>query len=173
MCLNFQVEITMDIKFAKLWSSHPLNWSPPEAHPCRSPDGTWHSSLDNQCAIKLSIALAGAGINMSVCRERKCWLKGHKNHVLVAQKLANWLAQPSRLSKPTKFIKKGIEQAVFQDNVVNSIKGMNGVVFCQDFWGTNNQGDHIDVWKSSTMSNNQVYDYFGRSKEVWFWRITT
>ena len=160
------------IKFADLWKNHPLNWSPSESHPCRNPDGTWEKSLDNQCAIKMSIALAGAGMNMSACHERKCWLKGHKNHVLVAQKLADWLALAAQLGKPAKYIRKQTVESVFQQTIVDTIGGKNGIVFCQNFWGTNNQGDHIDVWNGSAMGGNLIHDYFGRSENVWFWNIT-
>ena len=160
------------IRFAELWKNHPLNWIPSEAHPCRSPDGTWDKSLDNQCAIKMSIALAGAGVNMAGCSERKCWLKGHKGHVLVAQALADWLAKGSQLGVPSKLVKaKGIEQTAFQQTVIDTINGKKGVVFCRNFWGTNNQGDHIDVWNESVMGGSLVHDYFGRSDQVWFWEI--
>ncbi len=159
------------IKFAELWKNHPLNWSPSEAHPCRKPDGTWEPSLDNQCAIKMSIALAGAGINMSACSERKCWFKGHKNHVLVAQKLADWLSRSAQLGTPKKFIRRQTKEAVFQQTVVSAINGKQGIVFCQNFWGANNQGDHLDVWNGLAMSGNLLHDYFGRSANVWFWEI--
>lgn len=161
------------IKFADLWKSHPLNWNPSEAHPCRLPNGTWEPSLDNQCAIKMSIALTGAGLSTTACPERKCWLKGHKGHVLAAQKLADWLALRGQLGAPSKLIKgKGVKEPAFQTTVSDSVSGKKGIVFCRNFWGDTMTGDHIDVWDGTTMGGGFIHDYFGRSDQVWFWRIT-
>jgi hypothetical protein len=49
--------------------------------------------------------------------------------------------------------------------------GRSGIVFFQDFWGTGNQGDHIDLWDGTTVRTG-ARDYFSRSREVWFWQVS-
>lgn len=159
------------INFQELWNSHPLNQNPPENYPCKKADGT--PAFDNQCAIKMSVSLMGANVNMNGCNKVKCWF-GHTNHVIRAQELADWLALSRQLGTPTKFRKgRGVTQAVFQQTVLDGISGKNGIIFCQNFWGTGNQGDHIDVWNGRVMGGSRDNnEYYGRSAQVWFWEIT-
>lgn len=159
------------IQFQTLWNSHPLNQSPPENFPCKKKDGT--PAFENQCAIKMSIALMGASLNMKACNKVRCWF-GHTNHIIRAQELADWLCGAQQLGAPTKFRKKsGVAGADFQQAVVSGITGKKGVIFCQNFWGAGNQGDHIDVWDGSSMSGSHINeDYYGRSAQVWFWELT-
>jgi hypothetical protein len=158
------------IQFQQLWDSHPLNLTPPENHPCKKKDGT--PAFDNQCAIKMSIALMGASVNLDACNKVKCWF-GHTNHVIRAQELADWLAEAAQLGTPTRYTKgRRDTESIFQQTVLSGIQGKKGTVFCQNFWGTGNQGDHIDVWDGSTMSGGYGNSsYYGRSQQVWFWEI--
>jgi hypothetical protein len=163
------------IIFQKLWESHPLNWTPPQEHPCRKEDNTWDSKIDNQCAVKMSISLMGAGIDMNACSKRRCWIKGHKNHILAAQELADWLATKSMLGTPKKLLQpKGNSLADVQQSPLLAVQMKKGIVFFQDFWGTNNTGDHIDVWDGTMMPDDyrgEKLSYFRRAKQVWFWEI--
>lgn len=158
------------IQFQQLWDSHPLNQTPSENFPCRKKDGT--PAFENQCAIKMSVALAGAGVNMNACNKVKCWF-GHKNHVIRAQELADWLAATQQLGKPSRLQKKkGDTASSFEATVLATITGKKGIIFCQNFWGAGNQGDHIDVWDGQYMTGkNENYNYYGRSMDVWFWRL--
>ena len=79
----------LTIHFEELWNARPLNQTPPEPYPCKLKTGA--EAFGNQCAIKMSISLMGAKVNMDVCYKVKCWF-GHKNHVIRAQELADWLA---------------------------------------------------------------------------------
>ncbi len=161
----------MNIQFQSLWTSHPLNLTPPEPFPCKNKDGM--PAFDNQCAIKMSVALIGATANLDACHKVKCWY-GHTNHVIRAQELADWLAEAAQLGSPTRYTKGRATQPVFQQTVLSGVQGKNGIVFCQNFWGAGNQGDHIDVWNGTVMSGaNANSDYFGRSGQVWFWELTT
>lgn len=164
----------MPIKFQKLWESHPLNGNPPNNYPCdgKGKDGTL--AFKNQCAIKMSIALMGAGVNLNPA-PTKCWY-GHKNHVLRAQELADWMATAAVLGKPTKYVKKGgVTDGAFQQTVLKDVNGVNGAAFFKDFWVPDGQtaasGDHIDVWNGNNMAgdaDNLKLEYFGRAKKSGF-----
>jgi hypothetical protein len=51
-----------------------------------------------------------------------------------------------------------------------SYLGRRGIVACINFWGSGNQGDHIDLWDGSVMAHGGR-DYFQRSQEIWFWEM--
>lgn len=163
--------MALTLVFQSMWDNHPSNLSTPDNFPCR--DDKNHPAFDNQCAIRLGIALQAGGMNMSTAPTR-CWYKGHAIHVLRAQEAANWLSNGSVLGLPTKFISK--KDKKLEESVLDKINGQKGIVFCQDFWapapGGANVGDHIDLWNGSEMANGYT-NYFSQSKQVWFWSITT
>ncbi|MBC7909944.1 MAG: hypothetical protein H7Y30_05560 [Pyrinomonadaceae bacterium] len=158
----------MPLEFQRMWDSHPSNKN--DSAPCRNADGL--PAFINQCAIRMGLALAGGGMNMTACNKAKCWYRGHVNHVLRAQELADWLAGAAQLGVPTKFIKRrDVTTAVFGSNVQSGINGKKGVVFCQNFYGSGNQGDHIDAWDGTQMAQGSV-SYFEGAQQVWFWEVT-
>ena len=158
----------MPLEFQKLWDSHPSNLG--DNYPCKKPDGT--PAFNNQCAIRMGIALQGGGMNMRACTCVKCWYRGHGVHVLRAQELADWLAR--QLGVPQKF--KASRGVNLESTVLNTINGKKGIVFCQDFWaptpGGANVGDHIDAWNGTAMANGTT-NYFAQARQVWFWEILT
>jgi hypothetical protein len=152
--------LTLD--FAKLWASHPSNNG--DNSPCKKNDGT--PAFENQCAIRMGVALVGAGVNPKSINKAKCWFKGHDAHVLRAQELADWLAV--NLGAPKKYKKgKGVNLEL---TVKTDVNGRKGIIFCQNFWGSGNQGDHIDVWDGSMMAHGST-QYFGPADAVWFWEV--
>src|SRR5690349_2878780 len=48
--------------------------------------------------------------------------------------------------------------------------GRRGLIFCRNFWGPGNQGDHIDLWNKGHMKTGYP-SYIARSEETWFWEI--
>ena len=48
--------------------------------------------------------------------------------------------------------------------------GRQGIVCFRNFWGSGNNGDHIDLWNGSEVAHGGR-DYFERSQEIWFWDI--
>ena len=137
---------TLTVK--KLWDAHPY------------PDNPCDTTLfENQCAIRMSVALRGAGADLGSFVGARCYpnLKHDPRHVLRAQELANWLAgQTTLVGTVTKY-----KRATFADFV-----GKKGIVFIQDGWGPT---DHIDVWDGSQMKGGSA-DYFARGA-VWFWEL--
>lgn len=141
--------------FQQLWASHPANQGLME--PCTSPGG--EPSYENQCAIRMGVALATAGFDLEDFDGARC-SRGH-GHIPRAQELADWLRQQEDLLGKVE-IRKEVTVAEFT--------GRQGIVFFRDFWGTGNRGDHIDVWNGSKMSHGE-HDYFERAKQVWFWPL--
>ena len=167
----------MVINFQKLWNNHPLNWDPPETHPCKVP-GTNEDSYENECAIKMSVALTGAGIDMSACHKTRCDYRktaGHENHIIRAQELADWLASPTVLGTPNKYLQpKKKTLAEYKAAAYMSVQNRKGIVFFQNFFGQGNQGDHIDAWNGLIMSgdyNSYHINYFQRAPHIWFWEL--
>lgn len=139
----------------QLWASHPANSG--ELYPCLSSDG--EPTYENQCAVRMGVALEGAGFSLADFPGARC-SRGH-GHVIRAQELADWLLkQADMLGKAE----------IHKDVAVARFTGRKGIVFFRDFWGTNNRGDHIDVWNGSRMSSGDD-DYFERSRQVWFWPL--
>ncbi|WP_460417424.1 type VI secretion system amidase effector protein Tae4 [Pseudomonas sp. microsymbiont 2] len=139
--------------FINLWNAYPKVSSP-----C---DGPW----DNQCAIRMSIALNGEmslKVNKSTYTEPKC---AH-GHARGAESLANWLE--GRLFYPLKIA--GTAQARAQ------LSTKTGIIFYRNCYARNGQrwedrsGDHIDLWNRGLTKgfNDDAY----QSQAVWFWELT-
>lgn len=74
------------------------------------------------------------------------WEKDKPKYAIRAQELANWFATPhSHL--PIR-IQKFAGKKVFE-----AIRGKNGIIFFKDYWGAGNQGDHIDPWNGSRLTD--------------------
>lgn len=158
--------------FGKLWSNHP-NISHNEMQPCRREDNV--PNFGNQCAIRMGTCLTRSNL-MQGYDGVQCWFgHGGQGHSLRARELALWIR-----NNPSKFgpveIKTGVQ---WQDYV-----GRTGIIFCQNFWGENNSGDHIDLWDGTgefmgggsfswegpAMASGGL-DYIERSEDVWFWPV--
>lgn len=154
----FQFKITcIHSLFSRLWNNHPATKG--IINPCSTDNGV--PNFDNQCAIRMSVALADSGINLDSFTGEFCWHKHGKRHVLRAQELADWIASKSLLFG-------NIDKKVSVTD--KYFKGKLGVVFFRNFWGTGNQGDHIDLWYGDHMARG-ASDYFIKSEEVWFWQL--
>lgn len=130
----------------------------PAGNPC---DGGW----DNQCAIRMSIALSDEltiQVNKSTYSEPKC---AH-GHARGAESLANWLWK-HHLGRPT------ILTGSAEDRIKLGQK--TGIIFFKDCFARlgetdeNRTGDHIDVWNRGRTATYD--DPAHRSKQVWFWEL--
>lgn len=143
--------------FSRLWQNHPANKG--IIAPCSANNGA--PNFDNQCAIRMSVALADSGISLDTFTGEFCWHNHGKRHVLRAQELADWIASQT-------LIFGNIDKKFSVTD--KDFKGKLGIVFFRNFWGRGNQGDHIDLWYGDYMAKG-ASDYFIKSEEVWFWRL--
>ena len=133
-----------------IWDAHPGSGN----FPCD------RRTFTNQCAIRMSVALAGAGVSLRSFRGARCYPgMGHDGrHILRAQELANWI-----VANPTTF------GAVNKRNGVTSADYARrpGIVFVRNGWGAT---DHIDIWDGATLKGGSD-GYFALGEEVWFWAL--
>ncbi len=163
----------VNLGFGRLWQNHP-NISHYEMQPCRREDGV--PNFANQCAIRMGVCLARSAL-LEGYDGVQCWFGGHKGagHTLRARELATWLRNHA-----SRFGKAEISSHVTWQDYVNR----TGIIFCENFWGENNQGDHIDLWDGTgefmgsgafswegpAMASGGL-DYIERSEKVWFWPV--
>src|SRR4051794_16440824 len=151
----------MPIEFATLTASYPTDHDP-----C-SKDGT--RNFANQCAIRMGVCLAGAGLDLRGFHGARCWYRHGDRHILRAQELADWLRGDARVRafKSGAFDRTRRERVPIADT---GYSGRQGIMFFQNFWGAGNQGDHIDLWDGTNLRTGAI-DYFSRSEEVWLWSM--
>ena len=162
-------------QFTKFWNNHPTIKG---EGPLLS-----KSSYQNQCAINMHACLKRSGADLKTFRGVRSWEKNKPKYALRAQELANWLNDPfARMPFP-------VEKYSGKD-AFDKIKGKRGIVFFQNFWGPGNQGDHIDLWNGSRLTDwkswarihirigsfgahNVMSDVsdFEKSQSVWFWLL--
>ena len=144
--------------FDRLWSNHPSLQTPAEDQPCQTKGVSNH---DNQCVIRLGIAMTASGISLASYRGVFCW-SGHKRtHPLRVEQMKLWLNGEDATFVPyyaeiSKRTKAGVQ------NTSHSYAKRRGIVACLNFHGRGNQGDHIDLWDGSTMAHGGL-DYGARA----------
>jgi len=138
--------------FNALWIKHPGS----QSFPCNK------KKYENQCAIRMSVAIQGAGISMADYKENKCDEKGHIVHARGAQALANWIE--------TKSGEFGVVKKYSNDKWREIKNAQKGIVLIVDFWGNPQTGDHIDLWDGASMKGGSP-EYFDKAKKIWFWEI--
>ena len=98
----------------------------------------------DQCAVEMYAALKRAGVNLSSFHGAMSWQTDKPKYAIRAQELADWLAQfPSIFVRP---------ESNPGDKAFPTMMGRTGIVFFQHYWGTNNQGNHIDLFNGSNLT---------------------
>lgn len=162
--------------FTNLWNNYP------SSDPCIDPTtGERPKGYDNQCALRLSHALARSGVDFRTFRGAGCPTGREGGIAASAQALADWLQRRPFSACPS------AESYTGQD-VFNRIKDRSGIVFLADYWVRPNgrrTGDHIDLWNgwrfTSYWSAPRVHlgiswdgrwsDY-RRAKSALFWALS-
>ena len=143
-------------KFERLWLAHPSTKG--ISKPCLT---NGKSNFDNQCAIRMGVAIQDAGISMGSYTGDYCWHNHGKKHTLRVEELEKWLrTQATTFGNPTDYI--SAKSTEFQSKV--------GIVAFINFWGTGSQGDHIDLWNGTIVRAGEA-NYFNRSSRVVFWQL--
>ncbi len=177
------------LSFADLWANYPFG------QPYPDPNGL----LDgNQCAVKMSVTLAAAGVSLGGFPGAAVILnepQGPIRAAIRASELANWLkeARIAGLSKP---------EDITGTDWRTKIAGRQGIVYFGGFWPINDaqkadpklySGDHIDLWNGSRLEisrddlpaqisrNLGIEQLFpqqswgwhdlGKSKKILFWQV--
>jgi hypothetical protein len=149
--------------FYRLWRNHPANWNPPEYFPCKDQRGRVHAALANQCAIRMGLALQGAGVKTNSVAGGRCWNNHGRDHILRVLDLVPWIER--------NVASIGCQPKVVHKNVTfRDFAGQKGIMYFQNFYGRGNQGDHLDLWNGFMIAKGDL-DYFERSEEVWFWKM--
>ena len=160
--------------FATLWRNHPTSEG---GAPLLD-----KKVYENQCAINLSAACMRSDMSLMGYPGALSWEKNKPRYALRAQELANWFT--TRQSHLNAKVHKYGGNEVFE-----VIKNKTGVIFFQNYWGPGHQGDHIDLWNGSRLTDWSSWvrihariGSFGihsvstlsdpeKSQSVWFWEL--
>lgn len=147
------------MNFESLWNAYPE-----EYYPCS--DELGNPNFENQCAIRMGVCLSAVGFPMNEYDGARCWHHRKSfNHSLRVEELCKFLKKKLKNHDLITCVKSG-------HNLPNpkDFDGESGIVAFINFWGSGNQGDHIDLWSGSELKTGEL-DYFERSEKVMFWRI--
>jgi hypothetical protein len=144
----------MAFTFETLWNAYPQDFSP-----CQ--DANEIPQFGNQCAIRVGLSLIDGGADVSGFPGVRCWHGHSGRHILRGEELAAWMDGE----------KLQFGQADIRVNSdASTYLGLRGIIFCRNFWGPGNQGDHIDLWDRSYLKTGDA-GYILRSEQVWFWNV--
>lgn len=181
------------IPFSRIWDNYPSD------PPCVDKSGKPPTGWDNQCAVRVSMALFKAGVSFKTFPGGGRCPVGPKNGPMVgsAQRLAEWLkSHPFPGCSRVKVIPPASWEI--------SLKGQTGIVFFQNYWRRRGEttgvgsGDHIDLWNRDKLTpslqtflrftlgivripnlnpftrsedNPNWYSDLGKSSQIWFWAV--
>lgn len=131
------------VEFADLWKHYPND------DPCVNPK-TGMKAHDNQCAIRVGMALERCGVSFASFRGPRCEFGPRGGGmVLRAEPLANWLRTRPFAGCPSSESGPGKD---FQQR----LSGRTGIVFFKDYWRRDGEkhltGDHIDLWNRNRLT---------------------
>jgi Type VI secretion system (T6SS), amidase effector protein 4 len=133
------------ITFSALWDAYPGSKPYRDAKSGKVPE-----AYENQCAIKVSVALHGVGVAMKSFHGASVELGGKKTAVR-ATELADWLKQQA-IQGINPFAEK-----ITGENWQSQINGRSGIVYFSNYWARPGEaasptGDHIDLWNGHRLT---------------------
>ena len=157
-------------QFQTLWKNHPtIKGDAPVLD---------RKTYANQCAINVSASLIRSGISLKDFRGALSWDKGATKYALRAQELADWLTLKPRLPGKSRI-------KISAKNFNEIIARQSGIIFFQNYWGAGNQGDHIDLWNGSRLTDwsswvriqghitiPRIWSDLEKAESIWFWGIS-
>lgn len=170
------------IKFRDLWDGYPSE--KPYVDP---KTGDVPKGFENQCAIKVSVALHAATVTLSGFRGAYVFINNEKAATR-AQDLAAWLRVQRVSGLPL------APQTIAGEDWQQKIKGRTGIVYFADYWLRPGEkkptGDHIDLWNGSRLTASGLegalvtiarfglginagpgFSDLGKSKTILFWEV--
>jgi hypothetical protein len=133
------------VTFAALWDAYPGSKPYVDANSGKVPAG-----YENQCAIKVGVALHGVGVGMKSFHGATVELGGKKAAVR-ATELADWLKKQA-----IQGIASSAEK-ITGEKWQEQISGRSGIVYFSNYWARPGEaasptGDHIDLWNGSRLT---------------------
>lgn len=172
------------VKFSDLWKSYPSEQPYVDKKTGKAPHG-----YENQCAIKVSWAIHGVGVQMKSFNGAAVSVDGKRLSVR-AEELARWLKKQPFCGLPS------VPAVVTGAEWAKTIKGKTGIVFFANYWQRDGErsratGDHIDLWNGTRLtasglmgsvqsflrftanigSISGLYSDLGKSTEILFWEV--
>lgn len=156
------------VSFPELWRNHPkVKGDAPVLNQALYP---------NQCAINMFAALVRSGFRVESFQGTLSWEKGKPKYAIRAQEVADWLARPGVInSRLEKYSGK---------EAFDRMDTKSGIVFFQHYWGPSEQGNHIDLWNGSRLTDWRswlqirahlsipgILSDYRKAKSVWFWAL--
>jgi hypothetical protein len=145
-----------EVRFADPWEHYPDR--PPYVDP---KTGKPPPGFSNQCAIKVSVAIHGAGIEMKSFTAAaigvnpkdlgRVEINGMSTAILATQ-LAMWLKKQPFCGLPMQ------PESITGNDWEKKIKGRTGIVYFADYWRRKTDregrptGDHIDLWNGARLT---------------------
>jgi len=133
------------VSFVKMWAGYP------SSHPYVDPKtGDDPKGYENQCAIKLSVALHATGVDLGSFKGASVHVAAGKAAVR-AEELGAWLRFQhfDGMRVPV-----DVTGADWQDK----IKGKHGIVAFENYWTRPGEktptGDHIDLWNGKSLTSS-------------------
>ena len=131
------------LTFSSLWANYPRD--PPYV----DAKGNIPKGFENQCAIKVSAALAGSGQPLTNFRGATVQV-GLTKYAIRAEELASWLRTQAPISLGLRY------RLITGSDWQEKIKGQTGIVAFKDYWVREGEmtpsGDHIDLWNGSRLT---------------------
>jgi hypothetical protein len=137
------------VTFAKLWEAYPTG------HPYTDPQtGKPPKGYENQCAIRVSRAIHGAGIEMKSFNGASVRMDQLKTAILATQ-LAAWLELQPFCGLPRE------PENVTGKEWERKMNGRTGIVYFENYWRRGGEtrtatGDHIDLWNRNRLTPSPV-----------------
>ena len=134
-----------EVKFETLWGAFP------DGQPSQEKNAKGELLYPDQCAIKISVALHAVGVEMKSFTGAYTFISG-KRAALRAEELAAWLDKMPFCGLPKK------PESVTGVAWKAKANDRTGIMFFGDYWArqgestTRASGDHIDLWKKSTLT---------------------
>jgi hypothetical protein len=168
-----------------MWNSYP------GGDPSQARNTKGDLLYDNQCAIRVSLALHGAGVDMRGFTGAFTVID-QKRAALRAAELAAWLNKVPFCGLPMN------PANVTGADWKKKIEGRTGIAYFADYWArdgaaqSNPTGDHIDLWNKSTLTpsvesflrfrlgvssvprfyrQGNFFSNLGQSKTILFWEV--
>ncbi len=180
--LSVAEQVRPPVRFSDLWAGYPS--SKPYVN---SKTGEPPSGYENQCAIKVSVALVAAGERLTSFRGAAVTVNREKAAVR-AQELAAWLKKERIPGLPL------MPESIAGGDWQSKIKNRTGIVYFADYWLRPGEktpsGDHIDLWNGSRLTASGLegalvtiarfglgidsgpgFSDLGKSKTILFWEV--